>query len=65
MALGTRTPNEPKPTDFYAGLPRDLNSELATKTAARLAAVFCPKTTAKTRPTTKPKNAGARHLTAY
>jgi hypothetical protein len=63
MALGTRTPNERNLSDVYAGLPRDLNAELATKTAAKLAAVFCPKTTAKPRPNTKPKNAGARHLT--
>jgi hypothetical protein len=43
MALGTRTPNEPKFTDVYAGLPRDLNTELATKITTRPAAVFCLK----------------------
>jgi hypothetical protein len=65
MALGTRAPNERKLNDVYAGWPRDPNTELAAKTAAKPRAVFCPKTTAKLRPNTKPKNAGAWHLTAY
>ena len=63
MAPGTRTPNGRKLTNECAGLPRDLNTERAAKTAARPAAVFCPITTAKPRPNTKPKTAGARHLT--
>jgi hypothetical protein len=63
MALGTRTPSEWTLNDVYAGLPRNLNTELADKTAAKPKAVFCPKTTAKLRPNTKPKSAGARHLT--
>jgi hypothetical protein len=63
MAPGTRTLNGPTLTDVYAGLPRNLNTELADKTAARPKAVFCPKTTAKLRPNTKPKSAGVRHLT--
>jgi hypothetical protein len=43
MALGTRAPNERNLTDVYAGLPRNLNTELADKTAARSKAVFCLK----------------------
>jgi len=47
MAPGTRTPNAPKLPDDYAGLPRDLNTELATETFAKLGAVFCLPATAK------------------
>lgn len=36
MALGTRAPNEPKLTDVYAGLPRDLDTKLAAEISARL-----------------------------
>jgi hypothetical protein len=43
MALGNRALNERKLTDVYAGLPRNLNTELAAKTVAKLAAVFCLK----------------------
>jgi len=63
MALGTRAPNEPKQTDVYAELPRDLNTRLATKTVAGLKAVFCSMITAKPDPNTELKSAGARHLT--
>ncbi len=63
MAPGTRTPNARKLPDEYAGLPRDLNTERAAKTAARPPAVFCPKTAAKPRPNTAPKNTTARPLT--
>ena len=63
MAPGTRTPNGRKLTNECAGLPRDLSTELPAKTIARPAAVFCPKTAAKPRPNTAPKNTGARHLT--
>ncbi len=38
-------------------------TELPAKTDCRLAAVFCPKTTAKPRPNTKPKSDEARHIT--
>ena len=48
---------------IYAGLPRNLNTELAAKTDARPAAVFYLETTAKLRPNTKPKSDEARHLT--
>jgi len=43
MAPGTRASNERKLTDVDGGLPRDLDTELATKTAAKLAAMFCLK----------------------
>jgi hypothetical protein len=42
MAPGTRTPNARILPDDYAGLPRDLNTELATETVAKLGAVFLP-----------------------
>src|SRR5690554_3816938 len=63
MAPGTRTPNGRMMSGIYAGLPRNLNTELAAKTDARPAAVFCLETTAKLRPNTKPKSDEARHLT--
>jgi len=63
MALGTRTPNGRMMSGIYAGLPRNLNTELAAKTGARPAAVFCLETTAKLRPNTKPKSDEARHIT--
>jgi hypothetical protein len=50
MALGTRAPNERKLTNVCAGLPRDLNTRVPTKTFTRLRAVFCPKITTKTAP---------------
>ena len=63
MAPGTRAPNARNMLAECAGLPRDLNTERAAKTAARPATVFCPKTAAIPRPNTKPKNTGARPLT--
>src|SRR5690554_352275 len=63
MAPGTRTPNGRMMSGIYAGLPRNLNTELAAKTGARPAAVFCLETTAKLRPNTKPKSDEARHIT--
>ena len=43
MALGTRTLNKRKLHDVYAGWPRDPDTELAAKNAARPWAVFCQK----------------------
>ena len=63
MAPGTRKPNWRKLPYIYAGLPRNLNTELPSKTHDRLAAVFCPKPTAKPRSNTQPKSDGARHIT--
>ena len=50
MALGTRAPNEPKQTDVYAELPRDLDTELTAKTVAKLRAVFGLQATTETAP---------------
>ena len=63
IAPGTRTPNWRKLPYIYSGLPRNLNTELPGKTDDQLAAVFCPKPTAKLRSNTKPKSDEARHLT--
>ena len=49
MALGNRALNERKLTDVYAGLPRNLNTELAAKTVARLKVVFSLQATPKAR----------------
>ena len=50
MALGTRALNERELTNVYAGLPRDRNTELATKTVTELRAVFCPQASTETAP---------------
>jgi len=47
MALGTRTLNGQKLADDYAGLPRDLTTELPTESDAILKAVFCLPTATK------------------
>jgi hypothetical protein len=50
MALGTRTPNERNLTDVYAGLPRDLGTELTANTVAKLRAIFGLQATTETAP---------------
>jgi len=63
MAPGTRTLHGQTMQEIYAGLPRNLNTELAAKTGARPAAVFCLETTAKLRPNTNLKSDEAKHIT--
>ena len=65
MAPGTRAPNARNMLAECAGLPRDLNTGIATKTVAEPEAVYLRSRTPEPTPNTAPKNTTVRPLTIY